>query len=1718
MKNLLFVLLLILSGNLFSQNYGNEWIDYSQTYYSFKITADGVYRISYDDMSNAGIPVASISPDNFQIIGKEREQPIYVHDGGDGNFDSGDYIEFYANKNDGWLDSLLYDDPTIIANPFYSLYNDTLNYFLSWNTGSNLRFTEETAVDYTNYTPSDFVWYDAVIDYHSKYYGGINVGGSYSSLYSEGEGWGSGNYQGSNNVTFTTNLSTRFPYTSGPNSRFHAKSMSNSNAAYTGSGNHHLRWLMGTSDTQLHDEIWAGYRQTIKDTLFPTNLLSNGNTPVKFNIVGDLGVATDYQSLNFVQVVYPRELNVGNATSFKFEVENNTIESKIYLPLISANFTTPTCYVFGDTPRRIPLTLETSTWKALIPNNTTGNLQEVIIESETNIQNISNLTPVNGTGNFTDFSSISFEEAYLIIHHPSLSTATSNYANYRASVNGGSHNVVLGNINELYLQFGGGIDKHIFGIRRFAQYAFESSTQKPVGLLLAGKGIREATEPNSSSGIGSRQSASSYSQSLIPSFGYPSSDNGITAKFGSNPSWAPAIPTGRIASSTNEELQEYLDKMITFEANQDQSSVYNKPDKEWQKQILHFGGGSSAAEQNIFKLYLNNYKSDIEGASFGGNVTSFFKTTTDPIDPTQLTQVNEYLQNGVSLMTFFGHASVTGFDQNLDDPSNWNNQDKYPILIGNACYSGDIFQPGGFSASEKTILLPNEGAIGFLSHTKLGYSAYLNVYTSELYRQMSPLNYGKTFGEQIKSTIASVEGSGSNFLLETTCFQMALHGDPVMKLNWHAKPEIDLEASDVFFTPTDINLTVDSITVNVILTNLGQSITDTFSLEVRRNFPGTSADSLYTVAIPNLHYKDTIRVKIPTQANIGVGLNNFNIKADLPNLIDENYDEIGNNEINTNLFINIDGIIPVIPYNYAVVPLDSQVVKASTINPIADFRTYRFEIDTTDTFNSPEHRLAYVSGLGGVKEVYPNDWLSVGSGASDPLILTDSTVYFWRTAVDSTVLEWRESSFQYIPGKTGWGQDHFFQFKNGYFNGVDYNRSNRKREFAPRTLDVFVDVYDNANSFYEYNYTAWYLNGLLDSSYGEYGICSTTPSIHVAVIDPVKLRSWGTRWIDPQGVIHNPNHNFGNVNNETGCRNRIEDYFIFRQNSPAQLQALENMITNEVPDGHYLLVYSAIKPLYDQWDIHYPNLYNTFAALGSDSIQPGNPNNAFIFFVQKGDPSTAIESVAQNVDDHITLSAQVTGFDFIGEETSTIVGPAAEWQTIYWKQNTLESPITDSTRFRITGLNNSGSAGITIDTVFTANDSIINFNSIIDASQYPYLRLGALYIDSTNSTPAQVDRWHVLYEPLPEAAIDGTSLFTFEPLQDTLNEGEEITFAVDVRNIYDINMDSLLVKYWIEDKDRNKHFLPYPRQDSLRVTDVLRDTITFSTLGFAGDNSLWMEVNPYVNGSLLITDQLEQAHFNNILQVPFFVNGDDVNPILDVTFDGIHILNGDIVNPKSEVVITLKDDNPYLVMDSDVDTTLFGIYLTDPNGIQKRIPFMNGLGEEVMTWIPATESNLKFKILFDAQFEMNGTYELLVQGSDKSQNLSGDLDYRIEFEVILESSITYMMNYPNPFSTNTKFVFTLTGTEVPDDIIIQIMTVSGKIVREITEDEIGPINIGRNITEYSWNGTDEFGDPLANGVYLYRVKAMLNGEPIDHRGSGADSHFKKDFGKMYIMR
>lgn len=1710
------LLLLFLSSIVsFGQTYGNEWINYNQSYYSFKIVNDGVYRLDYNALASAGIPLASFQSQNIQIFGREKEIPLYVIDNGDNSIDAGDFILFYAEKNDGWLDSTLFLDPETIGNPAYSLYNDTIEYFFTWNnSSSNLRYSIETDVDFANYSSiENYILYTYEFNYNTSYQEGVRSSQNSSSFYMPGEGWGTGSVNGvPSGYNLNMSATTPSPYTGAgaPNAIFKGLSSSASNAASSGTGNHHLRWDIGTSNFILLDTIFSAYQQIKAVKTFNPSLLSSGSTPVNWRIINDLGASTDFQAFNYYSITYPRTTNFQGSTNFNFNVINNS-QGKIRIDATSVGAANPLLFVHGDNPKIVPFVNFSGGRSALIPNSGNGQNQTVIYIDSSQILTVNFLSPVNGNGNFTNFLTLpnGIEEALLFVYHPKLYSSTLNYEAHRTSAAGGNYNVVMANINELYQQFGGGIEKHVNGVRRFAHFIYNNSTQKPVGLFLLGKGIREA-EYNSalSDGPGARKNALRFHESLIPSFGQPSSDICITANLDGSKSWTPLIPTGRISARTDVELDGYLSKIITYDATQDPSSIYDSPNKDWQKHILHFAGGSDIGQQQQFQNYMNSYKYTIEDSLFGGVVHSVFKSSSNPLDPTILGGITERIEEGVSLMSYFGHSSSTnsGFEINLDEPTNWNNTGKYPLMLVNSCYNGNIFQLAP-SKSEEFVQVPNYGAIGYIASVSLGFDVYLHQYSSNFYRLISKDNYGGTIANQMKQNVSDIYAFGSsNPYLETTCMQMVLNGDPMVKLNWHQKPEIELLEQNVSFFPNDLNLTVDSIEVRIILTNLGHSTLDTFNVEVTRSFPSSTVDSVYNFQIPALHYKDTLRFKVPLQPNIAVGINTFNIRADLPSEIEEQYDETDNNQIVKTLFINIDGIIPVVPYDFAVVPDDSVTVRASTVDPIAGYNTYRFELDTTDLFNSPMHRFALISGLGGVKEVNPSQWRSVNSGLPAPLVCTDSTVYFWRVAVDSSLLDWRERSFQYITNKTGWGQDHFFQFKKNSFFGIDYNRPNRERDFGLFSKEITCDVFSStANPDFYYN--AWYIDAVLQ----DYGILNFAPKLHVAVIDPITLTAWGTRFVS---TGENLNNNFGN-NNDNFFRSM--GFFTFHQDDPTKLDAFQNMVNNEVPDGHYLLIYSPMTTRYDLWNsLDSTDMYNTFAGLGSDSIHGNRMNAPFAFFCKKGDPSSVVELYAQTMPGEVHLTAQAFGSDE-GQESSPLIGPASRWGNVYWKQDPSEVSSNDSTVLSILTYNNAGIFQSKIDMEFTLNDSLIDLNSVVDASLYPYISLQSHYADYVTNTPAQIDRWHVLFDQLPEAAIDGTNAYYWS-VGDTLKEGETVDFAVDIKNIFSLDMDSLLVNYWVEDENQIKHPIPYMRQDSLRVNEVLRDTITFSTAGLGGINSLWVEVNPYVNGSLYITDQPEQEHFNNLLQIPFYVNADDKNPILDVTFNGNHILNGDIIDPNSEILITLKDDNEFLIMDNVSDTALFGVYLTYPSGNIKRIPFVDDQGNTIMQWIPAEAQNKRFKIIWPSEFKDDGKYTLMVQGTDRSGNVSGDIEYRVTFEVIHESSITNMMNYPNPFSTSTRFVFTLTGSEEPDDILIQIMTVTGRVVKEINEAELGPVHIGRNITEFAWDGTDEFGDPLANGVYLYRVKARINGEDIKHRESGADVHFRKDFGKMYLMR
>jgi flagellar hook assembly protein FlgD len=80
-------------------------------------------------------------------------------------------------------------------------------------------------------------------------------------------------------------------------------------------------------------------------------------------------------------------------------------------------------------------------------------------------------------------------------------------------------------------------------------------------------------------------------------------------------------------------------------------------------------------------------------------------------------------------------------------------------------------------------------------------------------------------------------------------------------------------------------------------------------------------------------------------------------------------------------------------------------------------------------------------------------------------------------------------------------------------------------------------------------------------------------------------------------------------------------------------------------------------------------------------------------------------------------------------------------------------------------------------------------------------------------------------------------------------------------------------------------------------------------------------------------------------------------------------------------------------------------------------------------------------------------------------------------EVVLKD----VVNYPNPFSTNTTFIFQHNIVE-PIDIKIKIYTVSGRLIKVIEE-----YSVIDKYVKIDWDGRDQDGSRIANGTYLYKV-------------------------------
>jgi hypothetical protein len=217
----------------------------------------------------------------------------------------------------------------------------------------------------------------------------------------------------------------------------------------------------------------------------------------------------------------------------------------------------------------------------------------------------------------------------------------------------------------------------------------------------------------------------------------------------------------------------------------------------------------------------------------------------------------------------------------------------------------------------------------------------------------------------------------------------------------------------------------------------------------------------------------------------------------------------------------------------------------------------------------------------------------------------------------------------------------------------------------------------------------------------------------------------------------------------------------------------------------------------------------------------------------------------------------------------------------------------------------------------------------------------------------------------------------------------------------------------------------------------------------------------------------------------FIVGGIDKNGIVDNIGPeiSIHLNNKNFVNGG------ITDEKPILMVD-----------LFDENGINT---VGNGIGHDIIAvldqntakpivlneyYVSDLDSYKSGSIQYSFPELEKGRHSLTIKAWDVNANSSQNtIDFIVQDKQDL--SLSHVLNYPNPFSSNTQFYFEHNQICNELETQIQIFTVSGRLVKTINQ---MVLTNGFRSEGIIWNGLDEYGDKLATGVYVYRLKVKTS--------------------------
>ncbi len=641
---------------------------------SYKITVNqaGIYRVTYTELQQAGIPVDSLDPRTFRLFNMGIEVAIQVEGEADGRFDPTDALTFYGE-------------------PVNTPYTTDNVYWLTWGGADGLRMQALDGIPNGGVIPASYRMTQHIeqdILYEAPY--ASNPGDDH---------WYWGSIFASSGPAFEDFTATLDGVAA-------SSSMATVRGLLKGVSaipNHHTRIYL--NNHLIDDSSWPSSADYSFEVQVPQSYLVSGSNTFRVECPLDDGTIQDIVLVNWFEIDYDHAYKAEDGQLFFGGDQPGDWQYQV------DGFNTDQAAVYDIT---LPLQPQVVQGFQLTPGGSTYQLTfQQAIGSERHyiaLDPARLLSPLSiQTDTPSDLKDPANQADYLVIAPASFIPAIQPLVDYHRSQ---GFQVKVVDVQDIYDEFNGGVFSPL-AIHDFLAYAYANwRSPAPSFVLLVGDGNFDF---KNNLGRNAPNYIPPYLGEVDPWLGETASDNRYVTVAGDD--FLPDMAIGRFPVRTPEEAALMANRVIAYE-QQPITGGWNR-----RISLVADNGDSSnnfaaASDQLANELIPSN--DQVDKIYYNLNYLTVAAARQAILDA---------INQGRLLVSYFGHAGTQYWSAeellSVTDLAQLTNQDRFPIMVPMTCLDGYFIWPSPpgqdySSLGESIVRQPNGGAIASWSPTGYG--------------------------------------------------------------------------------------------------------------------------------------------------------------------------------------------------------------------------------------------------------------------------------------------------------------------------------------------------------------------------------------------------------------------------------------------------------------------------------------------------------------------------------------------------------------------------------------------------------------------------------------------------------------------------------------------------------------------------------------------------------------------------------------------------------------------------------------------------------------------------------------------------------------------------------------------------------------------------------------------------------------------------------------